>query len=70
MMVIMKKGLCLLALLALSALLGASIYDTVVFGPNLQAGAPRALNMGASSCRQRHRRISFAFYHPRLRASC
>ena len=43
---IMKNSLCLLALFAVSALLGASLYDTVVFGPNLQAGGAQGLEHG------------------------
>jgi hypothetical protein len=42
----LHKSLSLLAILALSTLFGASIYDTVVFGPNLQAGGPEGLEHG------------------------
>ena len=45
-MPMLRKPLSLLAILALSILFGASIYDTAVFGPNLQAGGPEGLEHG------------------------
>ena len=42
----LRKCLSVLAILALSTLFGASMYDTVVLGPNLQAGGPEGLEHG------------------------
>ena len=59
-MPMLRKSFPLLALLAVSTLFGASIYDTVVFGPNLQAGGPGGLGARAAfhGCRHAGQSVS------------